>query len=461
MAKKRRIETDSLGSIKVPDEKYWGAQTQRSIQNFPIGTEKMPIELIHALGIVKKAAALVNHDLGLLSLEKKKLIVHSCDELLAGKLDDHFDLVVWQTGSGTQTNMNVNEVIANRAIKKAGGTLGSKTPIHPHDDVNMSQSSNDAFPTAMHIATMSALQDQLIPHLKLLAKGFTAKAKQFQKIIKVGRTHLMDAAPLTLGQEFSGYAAQIENGIKAVASTLPSISELALGGTAVGTGLNAPPKFGKQTAEVISKLTGYTFISASNKFAALAANDAMIQVSGALKVIACALMKIANDIRWLASGPRCGLSEIFLPENEPGSSIMPGKINPTQSEAMTMVCVQVMGNDATITIAGSMGNFELNVFKPVIIYNILQSIRLLSDVAKNFHDKCLKGIKPNTKMIQKHLNQSLMLATALNPVIGYDKATKVVQKAYKEGLTLKQAALKLGYLTGAQFDKIVDPKKMV
>jgi fumarate hydratase class II len=461
MAKKTRIETDSMGSIKVPDDKYWGAQTQRSIQNFPIGTEKMPIELIRALGVVKKASALVNHKLGLLSLKKKDLIVKTCDELLSGKLDQHFDLVIWQTGSGTQTNMNVNEVIANRAIKKAGGTLGSKTPIHPNDDVNMSQSSNDVFPTAMHIATMSAVKKHLLPHLKLLASGFHAKAKQFQKIVKVGRTHLMDAAPLTLGQEFSGYAAQIENGIRAIEDSLKPVAELALGGTAVGTGLNAPAQFGKKTAEVISKLTGYSFVTAPNKFAALAANDGLVEVSGALKVIACAFMKIANDIRWLASGPRCGLGELFLPENEPGSSIMPGKVNPTQSESMTMVAVQVMGNDAAITIAGSMGNFELNVFKPVIIYNLLQSIRLLSDVAKNFHDKCLKGIKPNTKQIQKHLENSLMLATALNPVIGYDKASKIVQKAFKEGLSLKQAALKLGYLTAKQFDQIVNPKKMI
>lgn len=461
MAKKTRIETDSMGSIKVPDEKYWGAQTQRSIQNFPIGTEKMPIELIHALGIVKKASALVNHELGLLPSKKKDLIVKTCDELLLGKLDDHFDLVIWQTGSGTQTNMNVNEVIANRAIEKAGGTLGSKTPIHPNDDVNMSQSSNDVFPTAMHIATMTAIQKNLLPHLKLLAKGFRAKSKQFEKIVKVGRTHLMDAAPLTLGQEFSGYAAQLENGIRAIEASLEPVKELALGGTAVGTGLNCPAHFDKKTAAVISKLTGFSFVTAPNKFAALAANDGLVEVSGALKVVACAFMKIANDIRWLASGPRCGLGELFLPENEPGSSIMPGKVNPTQSESMTMVAVQVMGNDAAITIAGSMGNFELNVFKPVIIYNLLQSIRLLSDVAKNFHDKCLIGIKPNTKQIHAHLEHSLMLATALNPVIGYDKASKIVQKAYKEGLTLKQAALQLGYLSQKQFDEIVDPSKMV
>jgi fumarate hydratase, class II len=356
MAKKTRIETDSMGSIKVPDDKYWGAQTQRSIQNFSIGTEKMPIELIRALGIVKKASALVNHELGLLSPKKKDLIVKTCDELLSGKLDQQFDLVIWQTGSGTQTNMNVNEVIANRAIQKAGGKLGSKTPIHPNDDVNMSQSSNDVFPTAMHIATMSAVKKHLLPHLRLLARGFRHKSKQFHKIVKVGRTHLMDAAPLTLGQEFSGYASQIENSIRAIEDSLKPVSELALGGTAVGTGLNAPAQFGKKTAEVISKLTGFSFVTAPNKFAALAANDGLVEVSGALKVVACVFMKIANDIRWLASGPRCGLGELFLPENEPGSSIMPGKVNPTQTESMTMVAVQVMGSDAAITIAGSMGN---------------------------------------------------------------------------------------------------------
>jgi fumarate hydratase, class II len=461
MGKKRRTETDSMGSIQVSGDKYWGAQTQRSIQNFPIGTEKMPIELIHALGIIKKAAALVNHELGLLDAKKRDLIVKTCDELLAGKLDEHFDLVVWQTGSGTQTNMNVNEVIANRAIEKAGGRLGSKKPVHPNDDVNMSQSSNDVFPSAMHIAAMQAIRKHLLPSLKLLSKGFKAKAKQFHSIVKVGRTHLMDAAPLTLGQEFSGYAAQIDNGIQAVESTLRPISELALGGTAVGTGLNTPPHYAKKMAETVSKLTGYSFTSARNKFAALAANDGVVEVSGALKVVACALMKIANDIRWLASGPRCGLGEIFLPENEPGSSIMPGKVNPTQSEAMTMVAVQVLGNDAAIGIAGSMGNFELNVFKPVMIYNLLQSIRLLADVSKNFNDKCLKGIKPNAKRIRELLDHSLMLATALNPVIGYDKAAKIVKKAYKEGITLKQAALKLGFLSEQEFDAIVNPRNMI
>ncbi len=460
MAGKRK-ETDSLGSIDVPSDKYWGAQTQRSIENFPIGKEKMPIELIHALGIVKKAAALVNYDLKLLSKEKRDLIVKVCDELLRGDLDAHFDLVVWQTGSGTQTNMNVNEVISNRAIEKAGGVMGSKKPIHPNDDVNMSQSSNDVFPTAMHIAAVKAIESGLIPHLRLLLKGFQKKAKEFDAIIKMGRTHLMDAAPLTLGQEFSGYAAQIEHGIHAIESALPPILELALGGTAVGTGLNAPKGYDKKVAAKIAELTSYPFAAAPNKFAALSSNDALVMMSGALRTLACAFMKIANDIRWLASGPRAGLGELTLPENEPGSSIMPGKINPTQSESMTMVAVQVMGNDTAIGIAGSMGNFELNVFKPVIIYSLLQSIRLLSDVAKSFHDKCLIGIKPNKERIKELLEGSLMLATALNPVIGYDKASQVVQKAYRENLTLKEAALKLGALSEKEFDKIVDPRKMV
>lgn len=456
-----REESDSLGEIKVPAHKYWGAQTQRSIENFPIGHEKMPIELIHAIGIVKKASALVNHELGLLSREKKDLIVQACDELVAGRLDDHFDLVIWQTGSGTQTNMNVNEVISNRAIEKAGGTLGSKKPIHPNDDVNMSQSSNDVFPTAMHIAAVRAIKEDLLPSLALLLKGLQVKVKEFDKIVKVGRTHLMDAAPLTLGQEFSGYAAQIEHGIRCIQNSIASLSDIALGGTAVGTGLNTHPQYAVKVAEEISQLTGYSFKTASNKFEALASNDAIVEASGALKVIACAFMKIANDIRWLASGPRAGIGEIFLPENEPGSSIMPGKVNPTQSESMTMVCVQVLGNDTAIGIAGSMGNFELNVFKPVMIYNFLQSVHLLAAVAKNFHNKCLMGIRPNLTQIQKHLDNSLILAAALNPLIGYDKAAKIVQKAYQENLTLKQAALKLGFLTEKEFDDIIDPKKMI
>ncbi|MBI2743476.1 MAG: class II fumarate hydratase [Chlamydiales bacterium] len=458
---KKRVETDSLGQVEVPVHKYYGAQTQRSIDNFPIGTEKMPMELIQALGIVKKACAIVNSELGLLPREKKELIVGVCDEIIEGKLHDHFELVVWQTGSGTQTNMNVNEVISNRAIEMVGGKLGSKDPIHPNDDVNKSQSSNDVFPTAMHIAAVLAIRDQLLPKLETICKGFEKKAEEFKGIVKIGRTHLMDATPLTLGQEFSGYASQIEHGIRALKATLASLSELALGGTAVGTGINAPAKFGEQTAAVIAKLTSYPFITAPNKFEALAANDAIVEASGALKRVACSFMKIANDIRWLASGPRSGLGEIFIPSNEPGSSIMPGKVNPTQSEAMTMVAAQVIGNDTTIAIAGSLGNFELNVFKPVMIYNLLQSIRLLGDVALNFHKRCLVGIEPNKKRIAEHLNNSLMLATALNPAIGYDKAAKVVQKAYTEGTTLKEAAVSLGFLTPEKFDEIVDPKKMI
>lgn len=456
-----RLEKDSLGEVSVPSEKYYGAQTQRSIENFKIGTEKMPIELIQALAIVKKAAAVVNQELGLLSQEKAHLIIAAAEEVVSGKLNDHFDLVVWQTGSGTQTNMNVNEVISNRAIELAGGVIGSKTPIHPNDDVNKSQSSNDVFPTAMHVAAYLAIEQTLLPKLRQLLEGLNKKSAAFREIVKIGRTHLMDATPLTLGQEFSGYAAQVEHGIQAIERSLISLSELALGGTAVGTGLNAHPDFAEKTARVISQMTGEPFITAHNKFEALAANDAVVEVSGALKRLACSFMKIANDIRWLGSGPRSGLGEILLPENEPGSSIMPGKVNPTQSEAMTMVAVQIMGNDTAIAFAGSMGNFELNVFKPVMIYNLLQSIRLLGDVAVSFLDKCLVGIEPNLERIQEHLDNSLMLATALNPVIGYDKAAQVVQKAHKEGLTLKQAALALGFLNAAEFDKVVDPRKMI
>lgn len=458
---KTRIEEDSLGKIEVQDNKLWGAQTQRSLENFRIGVEKMPIEVIHALGVVKKAAAIVNAELGILSEDKKRLIVEACDAIIEGKLDEEFPLVVWQTGSGTQTNMNVNEVISNWCIKKAGGKLGSKTPIHPNDDVNKSQSSNDTFPTAMNIAAVTWIHKLLLPHLKTFSKGLHEKTKEFKDIVKVGRTHLMDATPLTLGQEFSGYASQIDHGIRAIENALASLYEIALGGTAVGTGINAPKGYPKKVAETISKITGYPFITAPNKFEALAAHDGIIEMSGALKRVACSMMKIANDIRWMASGPRCGIGEIFIPENEPGSSIMPGKVNPTQSEAMTMVATQIMGNDAAIAIAGSMGNFELNVFKPVMIYNLLQSIRLLGDSAINFYEKCLVGIQPNHMRIQHYLNQSLMLATALNPVIGYDKASKIVKKAYEEHLTLKEAALALKYLTEKEFDQIVDPKKMI
>lgn len=458
---KTRIEKDSLGEVAVPADKYYGAQTQRSLENFVIGTEKMPIQLIHALGIVKKASAIVNAELGLLPKEKANLIVEVCEELLSGRLNEHFDLVVWQTGSGTQTNMNVNEVISNRAIEKAGGVLGSKTPIHPNDDVNMSQSSNDVFPTAMHIAATIAIREHLLPALRILLKGFQDKAVAFKDVVKIGRTHLMDATPITLGQEFSGYASQVEHGIRAIENAMSALSEIALGGTAVGTGLNTHPRYAQRVAEVISQITGYPFVSAPNKFEALAANDAIVEMSGALKRLACSFMKIANDIRWLASGPRSAIGEIFIPENEPGSSIMPGKVNPTQSESMSMVAVQVMGNDTAIGFAGSMGNFELNVFKPVMIYNLLQSVRLLGDVSLSFNDKCLVGIQPNYARIQENLNNSLMLVTALNPVIGYDKAAQIAKKAHKEGLTLKQAAVALGYLTEKQFDEAVDPRKMV
>ena len=458
---KDRIEKDSMGEVRVASDKYWGSQTQRSYENFRIGREVMPIEMIHALAIVKKGAAIVNAELGILAKEKKELICDVCDEIISGKLDAHFPLSVWQTGSGTQTNMNLNEVISNRAIEKMGGCMGSKSPIHPNDDVNKSQSSNDVFPTAMHISAVLEIRKRLLPHLSALYEGFEKKAREFSDIVKVGRTHLMDAAPVTLGQEFSGYAAQIKQAIHAIQSAIDPLYEIALGGTAVGTGLNAPKGFAQRAAEVISVLTGVPFITAPNKFAALAAHDGIVGMSGALRQTAVAYLKIANDIRWLASGPRCGIGEIFLPENEPGSSIMPGKVNPTQSEGMTMVAVQVMGNDTAISFAGSQGNFELNVFKPVMIYNLLQSIHLLGDMALSFTTKCLNGIKPNLKKISENLNNSLMLATALNTEIGYDKAAQIVKKAYHEDISLKEASIELGYLTAVRFDQIVDPKKMV
>jgi fumarate hydratase class II len=457
---KVRIEKDTMGEIKVPADKYWGAQTERSFENFKIGSEKMPIEVIHALAIVKKAAAITNAELGVFSTEKRDLICSAADEVITGKLDDHFPLVVWQTGSGTQTNMNVNEVISNRAIEKAGGVLGSKKPIHPNDDVNHSQSSNCAFPTAMHISAMLLVRKKLLPALARLYEALDRKAHEFHHLIKIGRTHLMDGPPMTLGQEFSGYAAQIQHAMTAIECNLEPLSELALGGTAIGTGLNASPKFAHRVAEVISELTGVFFTTAPNKFAALAAHDEIVGLSGALKQTAVAFMRIANDIRWLGSGPRCGLNELFLPENEPGSSIMPGKINPTQCEAMTMAAVHVMGNDAAIAFAGSQGNFELNVYKPVMIYNLLQSIHLLTDSAKNFCEKCLVGIRPNEKRMTEYVNKSLMLATALNESIGYDQAAKIVKKAHAEDITLKEAAAGLGILTPEQFDAIVDPQKM-
>ena len=458
---KVRIEKDTLGDVEVPEGRYWGAQTQRSRMNFKIGGDRMPIKVIHALALVKKAAAIVNCELGLLPKDKMELIVKAADEVIAGKLDDHFPLVIWQTGSGTQTNMNVNEVISNRAIEMAGGKIGSKEPIHPNDDVNKSQSTNDAFPTAMNIAAVLEIRKKLLANLKVLLEGLRKKAKEFRRIIKIGRTHLMDAAPLSLGQEFSGYAAQIEQGIEAIENALKHMSEIALGGTAVGTGLNAHPKYPKRAAEVISEITGVTFVSARNKFEALASNDSVVEMSGALKRLACSYFKIASDIAWMGSGPRSGIGELNLPENEPGSSIMPGKVNPTQCEAMLMVSCQVYGNDLAISMAGSQGNFELNVYKPVIIHNLLKSIDLLADMAINFHDKCLAGITPNEVGIKKHVENSLMLATALNPIIGYDKAAKAVQKAHKEHMTLKEAVLSLGYMKEKEFDEAIDPSKMV
>jgi fumarate hydratase class II len=456
-----RTETDSMGAIAVECDRYWGAQTQRSLTYFAIGQDKMPTELIRAFGILKKAAAIVNQDLGKLPAEKATLMIQAADEVIAGKLNDHFPLSVWQTGSGTQTNMNANEVISNRAIEIAGGELGSKTPIHPNDHVNMSQSSNDTFPTAMHIAAAEAIHQRLLPMIKKLRDALQSKSNEFEDIIKIGRTHLMDAVPLTLGQEFSGYVAQLEQAISRIEATLPGLYELAIGGTAVGTGINTHPEFAVRSASKIAELTGLPFVSAPNKFAALAAHDAIVFTSGAIKTLACALMKIANDLRWMGSGPRCGLGELVLPANEPGSSIMPGKVNPTQCEAMTMVCVQVMGNDSAIAIAASQGNFELNVFKPVLIHNLIHSIRILSDACSSFTDHMVVGIVPNRDRINHFLENSLMLVTALNPKIGYDNAAKVAYKAYKENSTLRQACIELGLLTGEEFDQFVRPEQMI
>jgi len=456
-----RTETDSFGPIEVRADRYWGAQTERSLHNFKIGGERMPPEFIRALGLQKKAAALANMALGALDKKLGRAIVKAADEVVDGKLIDQFPLVVWQTGSGTQTNMNANEVIANRAIEILGGKLGSKTPVHPNDHVNMCQSSNDSIPTAMHIAAAAEIEWTLVPALAHLHQALEAKAKAFAHVIKIGRTHLQDATPLTLGQEFSGYAAQVENAIARARNTLPHLFRVAQGGTAVGTGLNARRGFDKAFARELAKITGLPFLSARNKFEGLAAHDAMIEASGAFNVIACSLMKIANDIRLLASGPRCGFGELDLPENEPGSSIMPGKVNPTQCEAMTMVATQVMGNHVTITIAGSQGHLELNVYKPVIIYNLLQSARLLSDACVSFTDNCVVGIEANEQRIAQLMHESLMLVTALNPHIGYDKAAKVAKKAHAEQTTLKRAALALGYLTEAQFDKWVRPEAML
>jgi fumarate hydratase class II len=459
MKKDVRIETDSMGEIEVPADKYWGAQTQRSLLYFNIDDDKMPREMIRALGILKKAAAIVNADLGKLPADKLKLIEQACDEVIEGKLDEHFPLRVWQTGSGTQTNMNANEVISNRAINLAGGVMGSKSPIHPNDDVNMSQSSNDTFPTAMYIAGAEQL-NKLIPAIQTIHDAIAAKAEEFKDVVKIGRTHLQDATPLTVGQEMSGWASLIARDIDRLRMSLPGLLELAIGGTAVGTGLNSHPEFGERAASKIAELTGLPFESHPNKFAALSAHDEMVFASGALKTLAASLMKVANDIRWLASGPRCGLGELILPENEPGSSIMPGKVNPTQSEAMTMVCVQVFANDTAITFAGSQGNFELNVFKPVMIHNFLHSIRLLHDAAYGFVEYCIRGIELNREQIDEHLQHSLMLVTALNPHIGYDKAAQVAKNAHKKGISLRESAIALGFLSGEDFDKYVKPEEM-
>jgi len=456
----KRIETDSMGEIEVPADRYYGAQTARSLIHFDIGTETMPREIIRGMGILKKASAIVNSELGLLPQDKKDLIAKSADEVIAGSLDEHFPLRVWQTGSGTQSNMNSNEVIANRAIEIAGGQMGSKDPVHPNDHVNMGQSSNDTFPTAMHIAAVERIHERLLPELTRLRDALAKKRDEFKGIIKIGRTHLMDATPLTLEQEFGGYVQQLTNGIERVNGCLPRLSEIALGGTAVGTGLNSHRDFAVKVAEKIAELTGRDFVTAPNKFESLAAHDAVVEASGVIKTLACSLMKIANDFRWLGSGPRCGIGELVLPANEPGSSIMPGKVNPTQSEAMTMVAAQVIGNDTTIAVGGSSGNFELNVFKPVMIYNLLQSIRLLADASRSFNDYCVAGTQPNKLQIEAHLRNSLMLVTALNPHIGYDNAAKVAKKAYQENTTLKEAVVALKLLTAEEFDEKVRPENM-
>ncbi|WP_144108856.1 class II fumarate hydratase [Paraburkholderia sp. BCC1886] len=461
MADDVRLERDTFGEIEVPNARLWGAQTQRSLQNFRISSEKQSPELINALAIIKRAAAEVNHGLGVLDESKAKAIIAAADEIIAGHHPDEFPLAVWQTGSGTQTNMNLNEVIANRASELLGGERGEARKVHPNDDVNRGQSSNDVFPTAMHVAAADAIVKHLLPALKTLRATLDAKAKAFAGIVKIGRTHLQDATPLTLGQEFSGYVAQLDHGLRHVESALPHLYELAQGGTAVGTGLNAHPKFADQVAAAIAKLTGVPFVSAPNKFEVMAAADALVFAHGALKTVAASLNKIANDVRWLASGPRCGLGELSIPENEPGSSIMPGKVNPTQSEALTMLCAQVFGNDVAVNIGGASGNFELNVFRPMIAHNVLQSIRLLADGATSFNDNCAVGIEPNHDRIETLLNESLMLVTALNPHIGYDKAAKIAKQAHKEGTTLKASALKLGFVTEQQFDEWVKPKDMV
>jgi len=456
-----RVEKDTLGEVRVPADRYWGAQTERSRQNFKIGGQRMPIEVIRGFAVLKKAAAQVNAELAGLERDKADLIARVCDEILAGDLDDHFPLVVWQTGSGTQTNMNVNEVVANRASELAGQPLGSKTPVHPNDDVNRSQSSNDTFPTAMHIAAYDKLAGHTLPAMRRLQSALAAKAREFAGIVKIGRTHLMDATPLTLGQEFGGYTTQVAKSIEAVEGALPHLAELALGGTAVGTGLNAPRGFAEAAAARIAELTGHPFRTADDKFEALSANDAVVEASGALKRAAVALMAVANNIRLLGSGPRCGIGEIRLPANEPGSSIMPGKVNPTQAEALTMVCAQVMGNDVAVGVAGSHGHLQLNVFKPVMIHNLLTSAQLLGDACDSFRAKCVEGIEADERRIRMHLDNSLMLVTALNTRIGYYKAAEIAQKAHREGTTLKEAAVALGYLTAEEFDEAVVPERMV
>jgi len=456
-----RIEKDSLGDVPVSNGLYYGAQTARSKINFPIGNEKMPMEVIRAVALIKKAAAITHKSLDLLAVNKANLIIKAADEIIEGKWDGHFPLVVWQTGSGTQTNMNVNEVIANRANEIDGKELGSKSPVHPNDDVNMAQSSNDVFPSAMHIASVEAIHHHLIPALTKLRDSLQKKSREFDKIIKIGRTHLMDATPITLGQEFSGYVQQLSNGLERIFASLPRLYEIPLGGTAVGTGLNTHSQYAKNIITNVAELAGKPFIVSRNRFEAMASHDAFVELSGVLKTIATSLFKIANDIRWLASGPRCGLDEINLPKNEPGSSIMPGKVNPTQCEALTMVCTQVLGNDVTINLAGASGNFELNVYKPVIIFNILQSIHLISDCCISFASRCIDGISVNQNNINEYVNNSLMLVTALSPHIGYDKAAEVAHKAYGENKTLKQAVVELGYLKADEFDDLVKPKNML
>lgn len=458
-----RIETDSMGEVQVETSRYWGAQTQRSIENFPIGTEryKMSASIIRAMGILKKGAAQANMELGELPEDTGRLIIQAADEVIAGKLNEHFPLVVFQTGSGTQSNMNANEVISNRAIELAGGEMGSKKPVHPNDHVNRGQSSNDTFPTAMHIATVEELHRQLYPKVRVLRDTLAAKAAEHKDLVKVGRTHLQDATPITLGQEIGGWVAQLDYALAEVEHAEKGLYELAIGGTAVGTGLNAHPQFGDLAASKFAKETGYPFVSAANKFAALSAHDALVTVSASLRTLAGALMKMANDVRWLASGPRNGIGEISIPENEPGSSIMPGKVNPTQSEALTMVCVQVFGNDAAVAFGGSQGNFQLNVFKPVMVHNVLSSIQLLGDACQAFNDNCAVGLEPNLSKITENLDKNLMLVTALNRHIGYDKAAQIAKKAHKEGLTLREAALKLGHLSAEEFDKFVVAGEMV